>query len=241
MAFSIKALKTLKQSGFRSTLIEAIKRDNPSLADLNFDDFEFSLYKSSFTGSIVDYKVNKKEEGYTEGMVVKPTINMTIKNNADIKRNYTERSHKLVFTVNGPDADEFIKKHIRVENLSELTWDDYDTVLAELKKFTGSSRGIDPIVIKEETVNPNSKNIHLCFNSSHMKGTPLEDIPCALLSYKHVRSEMDKNLKRVLSFQFTRADAENKRDLVINNNTLNISETGFTENFAPRTEDDNQL
>lgn len=235
MAFSISVSKKLTRTGFRNTLIEAIKAANPSLNDLNFDDFVFNFNQIDFMGSQIKSKIDSGEEGYQEGMVVKPTVKMTIKNNEDIKRNYTENSYETIFTVNSPDADEFIKKHVHIENLSELTWEDYETVLNELNKFTnGEGR---PIEVKRVTENANSKYIYLGYNSGHSAGNVYEDTPSALLSYKLVSSEMDSSFKRVLTFHFTRAEVENKRDLAIENNTLTVGENNMTENHAVRRND----
>jgi hypothetical protein len=232
MAFSISVTKTLSKTGFRATLIEAVKAANPSLSDLNFDDFEFNLDTAKLNGRNIRPRVEGGVEGYSDGMVIKPVVKMTIKNNEDVKRNYTENSYETVFIVNSPDVDEFIKKLVLVENLSELTWDDYNTVLSELKKFTGSdySNASDAIMFKEVTENANSKYLYLGYNSEHIMGNPWEDTPCVLLSYKYVSSEMDNNFKRVLSFHFTRAEVENKRDLAIDNNNLTVGENGMTEN-----------
>lgn len=233
MAFSISVSKKLAKTGFRNILIEAVKAANPSLSDLNFDDFEFAIEPSKIDGFSIGPRITAGESGYSEGMTVKPVVKMTIKNNEDIKRNYTEKSYETIFTVNSPDAEEFIKKHIHVENLSELAWDDYNTVLTELKKFIGSDY-ISPsnvITLKEETVNANDKYIRLGFNSSHLMGNSWEDTPYALLSYKYVSSEMDDSFKRVLSFHFTRAEVENKRDLSIDNNNLTVGENGMIENI----------
>lgn len=233
MAFSISVTKTLSKTGFRATLIEAVKAANPSLSDLNFDDFEFNLDTTKLDGMNIRPRVEGGVEGYSDGMVIKPVVKMTIKNNEDVKRNYTENSYETVFIVNSPDADEFIKKLVLVENLSELTWDDYNTVLSELKKFTGSdySNSSDAIMFKEVTENANSKYLYLGYNSGHIMGNFWEDTPCALLSYKYVSSEMDNGFKHVLSFHFTRAEVENKRDLAIDNNNLTVGENGMTQNL----------
>nr|DAO64193.1 MAG TPA: hypothetical protein [Bacteriophage sp.] len=233
MAFSITATKALSKTGFRATLIEAVKAANPSLNDLNFDDFEFNLDGSKADAMMIKSYVESGEEGYSEGMVVKPVVKMTVKDNEDIKRNYTENSYETIFTVNSPDADEFIKKHVLVENLSELSWGDYDTVLRELKKFIGSNyiSSYNAIIIKEESENSNSKYIHIGFNTSHQMGNTYEDTASALLSYRYVGSETEQSFKRVLSFHFTRADVENKRDLAIDNNTLTVGESNMIENL----------
>lgn len=239
MAFSITLSKQLTKTGFRNTVIKAIKAANPSLNDLNFEDFEFNTDITRFTGFNVKYNIDNNLEGAHDGMVVKPTVNMTIKNKEDIKRNYTENSYKTSFTINSPDVDEFIKKHILVENLSELTWDDYDTVKRALDNFLNGAGS--PIHTKEETENINSKYIHLGFNTNHSSGRTFNDMPSALLSYKYVSSEMTDNFKRVLSFHFTRSDNENKRDLGVVNNTLTIGENGMTETYVPRNNVEDKL
>ena len=42
MAFSIKAIKKVSTTGLRDALIKAVKKANPNLEDLNFEDFTFS-------------------------------------------------------------------------------------------------------------------------------------------------------------------------------------------------------
>lgn len=162
-------------------------------------------------------------------MVVKPRVEMAVKWDNEIKRKYTENSHSSMFTITSPDADEFIKKHVRVENLSELTWNDYDTVLSELEKFTNGEqlRSGKAIVFKINNENPNSKYLYLGFNTGHGVGNPNEDIPSALLSYKYEADKMDENFKAVYTFHFTRADVEDKRDLRIDNNNLTVGENGM--------------
>nr|DAP07660.1 MAG TPA: hypothetical protein [Caudoviricetes sp.] len=231
MAFSITVTKQLTKTGFRNTVINAIKAANPSLNDLNFNDFDIEVDVTRSVGHNVKYNVDNNRDGAHDGMVVKPTVKMIIKENEDIKRNYTEGSYQTTFTVNSPEAEEFIKKHVVVENLSELTWDDYDAVKKELRKFVSNS--YSPIILKEETENNNSKYIYLGFDSSHSSGRNNNDTPSALLSYKYVSSEMDGNFKRVLTFHFTRADNENKRDLRIDNSNLTVGENGMTENYVP--------
>lgn len=239
MAFSITVSKQIKSTGFRNTVIEAIKTANPNLNDLNFDDFTFSLDLANFSGLAVRDKIASGVSGYAEGMSVKPTLVMSVKDNDDIKRNYTEKSYENRFTVNGPDADEFIKKHIQIENLSELTWDDYDTVLSELKKFirNNAPSSASPIIFKKETEAANSKYINLYFNNNHNYGNDLYDEPFSLLSYKYEKDNMAQNmsLKRILSFHFTRDEVGNKRDLTIENNTLNVGEDNMVENDASDT------
>lgn len=233
MAFSISVSKKLAKTGFRNILIEAIKAANPSLNDLNFDDFKFELNSGDISAPAIKSHISSGVSGYQEGMTVKPTVKMIIKDNEDVKRNYTTKSYETTFLLNSPNVDEFIKKHITTENLSELTWDNYSTVLTELKKFINNSydNSSDPIVIKEESENADSKHIHLCFNTTHIAGNEYDDTPYALLSYRYVSDEIaDGYLKRVLSFHFTRAEVENKRDLTIDNNTLTVGENGMTEN-----------
>ena len=42
---------------------------------------------------------------------------------------------------------------------------------------------------------------------------------------------MDENFKAVYTFHFTRADAEDKRDLRIDNNNLTVGENGMAVNL----------
>ena len=42
MAFSIRTLKRISKTGLRDALIKAVKKANPNLTDLNFEDFTFT-------------------------------------------------------------------------------------------------------------------------------------------------------------------------------------------------------
>ena len=122
-----------------------------------------------------------------------------------------------------------------------MTWDDYDNVLNELNKFIGITGTSNlPVTVKETGESANSKYIHLCFNTNYRAGGS-DDIPCALLSYKYESSKLDSNSIRLLTFHFTRAEAENKRDLGIKNNTLTVGETGMVENHTDRTRSSGEL
>lgn len=229
MAFSITVSKKVAKTGFKNALIEAVKAANPSLSDLNFEDFEFRCRTNGTAAEDIKSKIARRAAGFSEGMVVKPRVEMSVKWDNEIKRKYTENSHSTMFTITSPDADEFIKKHVRVENLSELTWNDYDTVLSELEKFTNGEqlRSGKAIVFKVNNENPNSKYLYLGYNTGHGVGNPNDDIPSALLSYKYEADKMDENFKAVYTFHFTRADAEDKRDLRIDNNNLTVGENGM--------------
>nr|DAO22605.1 MAG TPA: hypothetical protein [Caudoviricetes sp.] len=233
MAFSINVSKKVAKTGFRNTLIEAVKAANPSLSDLNFDDFDFKCRNNGYAAEDVKRKIARRAAGFSEGMVVKPQVEMSVKFDNEIKRKYTENSHSTMFTITGPDADEFIKKHVHVENLSELTWDDYDTVLNELKKFTndGDERSGQVIGYRAKTENPNSKYLYLGVNTAHGVGNQWQDVPSALLSYRYEADKMDENFKVVYTFHFTRADVEDKRDLRIDNNNLTVGENGMAVNL----------
>lgn len=229
MAFSITVSKKVAKTGFRNALIEAVKHANPSLSDLNFEDFEFRCRTNGTAAEDIKSKIARRAAGFSEGMVVKPRVEMSVKWDNEIKRKYTENSHSTMFTITSPDADEFIKKHVHVENLSELTWNDYDTVLSELEKFTNGEqlRSGKAIVFKINNENPNSKYLYLGFNTGHEVGNPNDDIPSALLPYKYEADKMDENFKAVYTFHFTRADVEDKRDLRIDNNNLTVGENGM--------------
>lgn len=233
MAFSINVSKKVAKTGFRNTLIEAVKAANPSLSDLNFDDFDFRCKINEYQASAVKRQIDRRAAGFSEGMVVKPKVEMFIKFDNEIKRKYTENSHSTVFIINGPDADAFIKKHVTVENLSELTWDDYDTVLNELKKFTndGDERSGQVIGYRTKIENPNSKYLYLGVNTAHAVGNQWQDVPSALLSYRYENDKIDENFKVVYTFHFTRADVEDKRDLRIDNNNLTVGENGMAVNL----------
>lgn len=233
MAFSINVSKKVAKTGFRNTLIEAVKTANPSLNDLNFSDFDFRCKINEYQASAVKRQIDRRAAGFSEGMVVKPKVEMFVKFDNEIKRKYTENSHSTMFIINGPDADAFIKKHVTVENLSELTWDDYDTVLNELKKFTndGDDRSGQVIGYREKIENPNSKYIYLGINTAHGVGNQWQDVPSALLSYRYENDKIDENFKAVFTFHFTRADVEDKRDLRIDNNNLTVGENGMAVNL----------
>lgn len=233
MAFSITVSKKVAKTGFKKALLEAVKAANPSLSDLNFEDFEFRCRTNGTAAEDIKSKIARRAAGFSEGMVVKPRVEMSVKWDNEIKRKYTENSHSTMFTITSPDADEFIKKHVRVENLSELTWNDYDTVLSELEKFTNGEqlRSGKAIVFKIYNENPNSKYLYLGFNTGHGVGNPNDDIPSALLSYKYEADKMDENFKAVYTFHFTRADVEDKRDLRIDNNNLTVGENGMAVNL----------
>lgn len=233
MAFSITVSKKLAKNGFKNTLIEAVKTANPSLNDLNFGDFDFRCKVNEYQASAVKRLIDRRAAGFSEGMVVKPKVEMFVKFDNEIKRKYTENSHSTMFIINGPDADAFIKKHVTVENLSELTWDDYDTVLNELKKFTndGDDRSGQVIGYREKIENPNSKYLYLGINTAHGVGNQWQDVPSALLSYRYENDKIDENFKAVFTFHFTRADVEDKRDLRIDNNNLTVGENGMAVNL----------
>lgn len=233
MAFSISVSKKLATTGFKNILIEAIKTANPSLNDLNFGDFDFRCKINEYQASAVKRQIDRRAAGFSEGMVVKPKVEMFIKFDNEIKRKYTENSHSTMFNINGPDADAFIKKHVTVENMSELTWDDYDTVLNKLKKFVndGVNRSGQVIEYREKTENPNSKYLYLGINTAHGVGNQWQDVPSALLSYRYENDKIDENFKAVFTFHFTRADVEDKRDLRIDNNNLTVGENGMAVNL----------
>lgn len=214
-------------------MIEAVKAANPSLNDLNFGDFDFRCKVNEYQASGVKRQIDRRAAGFSEGMVVKPKVEMFIKFDNEIKRKYTENSHSTMFNINGPDADAFIKKHVTVENMSELTWDDYDTILNELKKFTndGDDRSGQVIGYREKIENPNSKYIYLGINTAHGVGNQRQDVPSALLSYRYENDKIDENFKAVFTFHFTRADVEDKRDLRIDNNNLTVGENGMAVNL----------
>ena len=234
MAFSIKALKKISTTGLRDALIKAVKKANPNLTDLNFEDFTFSRDTEKHSAQSVKEKIESGESGYSEGMIVKQVVTMSVKTDPDIRRNYTERSYETTFNVNCPNVMDLIKGCIQVENISELTWNDYDTVLSELNKINSNLGATDPkpVVIKTEQENENSKYIYLQYDTSNFAGS-FDDILSSLMSYTYKSADIiDNQYLNILKFHFTREDAENKRDVTISNPNLDVSENGMTENIA---------
>ena len=70
MAFNITVSKKVAKTGFRNALIEAVKAANPSLSDLNFDDFDFRCRNNEYQASGVKRKIERRTSGFSEGMVV---------------------------------------------------------------------------------------------------------------------------------------------------------------------------
>ena len=234
MAFSIKTVKKVSATGLRDALIKAVKKANPNLTDLNFEDFTFTRDTEKHSAESVKGKIENGESGYSEGMTVKQVVTMSVKTDPDIRRNYTERSYETTFNVNCPDVMDLIKGCVQVENMSELTWDDYDTVLSELNKINGNFGITDPksVIVKTEQENENSKYIYLQYDTNNFAGS-FDDSLSSLMSYTYKSTDIvNYQYLNILKFHFTREDAENKRDVVISNPNLDVSENGMTENIA---------
>lgn len=229
MAFSIKAIKKVSATGLRDALIKAVKKANPNLEDLNFEDFTFSRDLEKHSAQDVKTKIESGEAGYSEGMTVKQTVTMSVKTDPDIRRNYTERSYETVFNVNCPGVVDLVKTCVQVENLSELAWDDYDTVLSELNKINADI-GITspmPLVVKTEQENENSKYIYLHYDTYNQAGA-FDDILACLVNYNYESANIvEEQYLNIFKFHFTREDAENKRDVTVSNPNLDINENGM--------------
>lgn len=229
MAFSIKTVKKVSTTGLRDALIKAVKKANPNLEDLNFEDFTFSRDLEKHSAQDVKTKIESGEAGYSEGMTVKQTVTMSVKIDPDVRRNYTERSYDTVFNVNCPGVVDLAKACVQIENMSELTWDDYDTVLAELNKIN-SDTGITspmPLVVKTVQENENSKYIYLHYDTYNQAGV-FDDVLACLVSYNYESANIVENqYLNIFKFHFTRADAENKRDVTVSNPNLDVNENGM--------------
>lgn len=229
MAFSIKTVKKVSAIGLRDALIKAVKKANPNLEDLNFEDFTFSRDVEKHSAQTIKGKIESGEAGYSEGMVVKQTVTMSVKTDPDIRRNYTERSYETVFNVNCPGVVDLVKTCVQVENLSELAWDDYDTVLSELNKINADI-GITspmPLVVKTAQENENSKYIYLHYDTNNQAGT-FDDVLACLVNYNYESANIvEEQYLNIFKFHFTREDAENKRDVTVSNPNLDINENGM--------------
>lgn len=229
MAFSIKAIKKVSATGLRDALIKAVKKANPNLEDLNFEDFTFSRDLEKHSAQDVKTKIESGEAGYSEGMTVKQTVTMSVKTDPDIRRNYTERSYETVFNMNCPGVVDLVKTCVQVENLSELAWDDYDTVLSELNKINADIGITSPmlLVVKTEQENENSKYIYLHYDTYNQAGA-FDDILACLVNYNYESANIvEEQYLNIFKFHFTREDAENKRDVTVSNPNLDINENGM--------------
>lgn len=185
------------------TVVNAIKAANPSMNEVDFTDFSFNRSRDS------DLTNTTK----TKGEKLEPVIEMKISPVAEISRRYNEDSKLFKFNLTAPDFNAVVAEAITIENMSELTWDDYDKVQKVLNDFCNRS---STVVVTPRTENENSKYLHLVYTSGN-----------GSFDVGHLFSiDMDFNSELrgipVLSFHFTRVEVENKETIVLSNPNINV-------------------
>lgn len=188
------------------TVVNAIKAANPNMSEVDFTDFSFNCSSDSSLDNTYAFK--------SKGEKLEPVIEMKISPNTEISRRYNEDSKHFKFNLTAPDLNAAVAEAITIENMSELTWDDYSKVEKVLTDFCNRS---STIVVKSQAENENSKYLHLVYTS----GIGSFDVG-------HLFSiDMDWNNNLggipVLSFHFTRADVENKETIVLENSNIRIN------------------
>lgn len=187
-------------------VVNAIKAANPSMSEVDFTDFSFNRSNDSSLSNVYARK--------SKGEKLEPVISMIISPNSEISRRYNEDSKHFKFNLTGPDLNAVVAEAITIENMSELTWDDYSKVEKVLTDFCNHST---TIVVKSQAENENSKYLHLVYTS----GNGSFDVG-HLFS---IDMDWNDNLNGIplLSFHFTRADVENKETIVLENSNIRIN------------------
>lgn len=193
------------------TVVNAIKAANPSMNEVDFTDFSFNRSRNS----------NLTNTTKTKGEKLEPVIEMKISPVAEISRRYNEDSKLFKFNLTAPDINAVIAEAITIENMSELTWDDYSKVEKVLTDFCNHS---STIVVKSQAENENSKYLHLVYTSGNGR-----------FDVGHLFSiDMDWNNDLygipLLSFHFTHADVENKETIVLTNPNINVGKDPLLTN-----------
>lgn len=193
------------------TVINAIKAANPSMSEVDFTDFSFNRSNDS----------NVNITSKSKGEKLEPVIEMKISPVAEISRRYNEDSKHFKFNLTAPDLNAVVAEAITIENMSELTWDDYSKVEKVLTDFCNHS---STIVVKSQAENENSKYLHLVYTS----GNGLFDVG-HLFS---IDMDWNNNLNGipVLSFHFTRAEVENKETIVLENSNIHANKDPLLTN-----------
>ena len=193
------------------TVVNAIKTANPSMSEVDFTDFSFNRSRDSVLTNTTK----------TKGEKLEPVIEMKISPVAEISRRYNEDSKLFKFNLTAPDLNATVAEAIAIENMSELTWDDYSKVEKVLTDFCNRST---TIVVKSQAENENSKYLHLVYTS----GNGLFDVG-HLFS---IDMDWNNNLSGipVLSFHFTRSDVENKETIVLTNPNINVGKDPLLTN-----------
>lgn len=186
-------------------VVNAIKAANPSMSGVDFTDFSFNRSNDNSLSNVYARK--------SKGEKLEPVIEMKISPVADISRRYNKDSKLFKFNLTAPDLNAAVAEAITIENMSELTWDDYSKVEKVLNDFCNGS---STIVVKSQAENENSKYLHLVYTSGN-----------GSFDVGHLFSiDMDWNNDLggipVLSFHFTRAEEENKETIVLTNPNISV-------------------
>lgn len=188
-------------------IADAIKRENPGMANVDFTNFSFKRSNESTVGS-------KHESGTAKGTKISPVIEMTVSENPEISRLYNEDSKLFKFNLDAPNINDVVSEAITIENISELTWDDYSKVTSVLQQFVNNDQGLQVKTVEE---NENSKYVHLVYNPQNAHLNPS--------TFFSVDLDWNSDLwgVPVLSFHFTRAEVENKETIVLENSNIHMS------------------
>lgn len=188
-----------------SVIARSIKEANPGMSNVDFTDFAYYIPW--------DNQLNEVKNTITKGQKYIPKVQMRVSNKPDISRRYNEDSKLFVFTLNAPDINDILAEAITIENLSELTWDDYEKVKTVLKGFMNGDVALE---VHEVSENENSRYLHLVLHGR-------DDISTSSLF--SVTMDWNDNLNGIplLSFHFTRADVENKETIVLENSNIRIN------------------
>ena len=194
-----------------STVARAIKEANSGMSNVDFTDFVFDIPW--------DNQLSEVKNTLTKGQKYIPKIQMRVSHHSDISRRYNEDSKSFVFTLNAPDINDVVAEAITVENLSELTWDDYEKVKTVLEGF---GNGLRALIIKEVSDGEDSRYLHLVLGSR-------DDITTASLFSVTMDWNNDLGGIPLLSFHFTRAGVENKETIVLENSNIHINKDPLLE------------
>lgn len=194
-------------------VVNAIKAANPNMSEVDFTDFSFNRSEDSSLSNVYATK--------SKGEKIEPIIKMVISPNLEISRRYNKDSKHFKFNLTAPDLNAVVAEAITIENMSELTWDDYSKVEKVLTDFCNHS---STIVVKSQAENENSKYLHLVYTSGNGR-----------FDVGHLFSvDMDYNNTLggipLLSFHFTRAEAENKETIVLTNPNISVDKDSLLQN-----------
>lgn len=194
-------------------IANVIKTANPGMNGVDFTNFTFKRGEDSF--------INRYRNPYQKGDKIEPIIEMVISPVPEISRRYNEDSKHFKFNLSAPDFNAVVAEAITIENISELTWEDYDKVNQVLTGFCNNSKTVKVVSNLE---NENSKYLHLvyCDHDTDFDVGHLFSI------------DMDYNRELrgipVLSFHFTRAEVANKETIVLANPNISVDKDPLLKN-----------